>query len=97
MDINVLWTLKIDFIFQYFIIVLIIFVVMLVGGILGYVFREKVRYSMEQEMYSSIKAYNEKKSLRRAWDDTQENVSILVSYSISVNHIENKYLALSSF
>lgn len=55
--------------------VLIIFVVMLVGGILGYVFREKVRYSMEQEMYSSIKSYNEKKSLRRAWDDTQENVS----------------------
>lgn len=48
---------------------------MLVGGILGYVFREKVRYSMEQEMYSSIKSYNEKKSIRRAWDDTQENVS----------------------
>ncbi|KAG8334993.1 hypothetical protein J6590_078906 [Homalodisca vitripennis] len=58
----------------YFIMVLIILVVMLVGGILGYVFREKVRYSMEQEMYSSIKSYNEKKSLRRAWDDTQENL-----------------------
>lgn len=58
----------------YFLAVLIIFVVMLVGGILGYVFREKVRYSMEQEMYSTIKTYNEKKSVRRAWDDTQENL-----------------------
>ncbi|XP_022186177.1 tetraspanin-9-like [Nilaparvata lugens] len=58
----------------YFIIILIIFVVMLVGGILGYVFKEKVRYTMEQEMYSSIKFYNEKRNIRRAWDDTQENL-----------------------
>ena len=51
-----------------------ILVVMLVGGILGYVFREKVRHTMEQEMYSTIKRYNER-PIRRAWDDTQENVS----------------------
>lgn len=59
---------------------------MLVGGILGYVFREKVRYSMEQEMYSSIKSYNEKKSIRRAWDDTQENVSG-IQYIIIIKQI----------
>uniref|UniRef100_A0A1B6E035 Tetraspanin n=1 Tax=Clastoptera arizonana TaxID=38151 RepID=A0A1B6E035_9HEMI len=59
---------------MYFIILLIIFVVLLVGGILGYVFREKVRFSMEQEMYNTIKQYNEKKNIRRAWDDTQENL-----------------------
>ncbi|CAH1399637.1 unnamed protein product [Nezara viridula] len=59
---------------SYSLILFIILVVMLVGGILGYVFREKVRRSMEQEMNLSIKLYKEKRSIRRAWDDTQENL-----------------------
>uniref|UniRef100_A0A023FAZ5 Tetraspanin n=1 Tax=Triatoma infestans TaxID=30076 RepID=A0A023FAZ5_TRIIF len=58
----------------YALFLFIVLVVMLVGGILGYVFRGKVRHSMEQEMYSSIKLYNEKKAFRRAWDDTQDNL-----------------------
>uniref|UniRef100_A0A0A9VZB5 Tetraspanin n=2 Tax=Lygus hesperus TaxID=30085 RepID=A0A0A9VZB5_LYGHE len=58
----------------YALFLFIVLVVMLVGGILGYVFREKVRHTMEVEMYSTIKQYNEKRSIRRAWDDTQDNL-----------------------
>lgn len=57
---------------SYSLFLFIILVVMLVGGILGYVFREKVRRSMEQEMNLTIKLYNDRRSIRRAWDDTQE-------------------------
>lgn len=77
---------------------------MLVGGILGYVFREKVRYSMEQEMYSSIKSYNEKKSIRRAWDDTQENVSgihkhvyLVHTYIYFCHYIINLHLMITNY
>ncbi|KAL1116122.1 hypothetical protein AAG570_005617 [Ranatra chinensis] len=57
---------------SYALFLLMILVVMLVGGILGYVFRDKVRHTMEQEMYSAIKLYPTNKDVRRAWDDTQE-------------------------
>ena len=33
---------------QYFIIVALVFVTMLIGGILGYVFRERVQQTMRQ-------------------------------------------------
>lgn len=73
-------------IMQYSLILFIILVVMLVGGILGYVFREKVRRSMEQEMNLSIKLYKEKRSIRRAWDDTQENVTLIFIYFYLENY-----------
>jgi Tetraspanin family. len=55
--------------------VFLIFVTMLVGGILGYVFREKVRTTMEQEMQSTVRTYATNRAVKRAWDDTQERVS----------------------
>lgn len=55
-------------------IVFLIFVTMLVGGILGYVFREKVHTTMEQEMQSSLRTYATNRAVKRAWDDTQERV-----------------------
>ncbi|KAJ9594400.1 hypothetical protein L9F63_014190 [Diploptera punctata] len=58
----------------YFIIVFLIFVTMLVGGILGYVFREKVHTTMEQEMQSSLRVYFTNRGVQRAWDDTQEKL-----------------------
>ncbi|XP_059489698.1 CD151 antigen [Neocloeon triangulifer] len=58
----------------YFLLVLVIFVVMLVGGILGYVFREKVHDTMEQEMQASIRMYGQKRTVTRAWDATQETL-----------------------
>jgi tetraspanin-11 len=56
-------------------IVFLIFVTMLVGGILGYVFREKVQTTMEQEMQSTLRTYSTNRAVKRAWDDTQERVS----------------------
>lgn len=60
--------------FQYFIILFIIFVVMLVGGILCYVFRQRVQTTMQQEMLRTIRFYGEDRSITRAWDDLQEGV-----------------------
>jgi hypothetical protein len=59
---------------QYFLLVMVVFVVMLVGGILGYVFRETVHNSMEQEMQASLRQYGEKRAITNAWDSTQETV-----------------------
>lgn len=44
---------------------------MLLGGILAYVFREKVELTMKQEMFSSIKLYDVRKQVTFAWDRTQ--------------------------
>lgn len=44
---------------------------MLLGGILGYVFREKVASTMRQEMFSSMKFYGGRREITAAWDDTQ--------------------------
>ncbi|CAG2060242.1 unnamed protein product [Timema podura] len=59
---------------MYFMIVFIIFVTMLVGGILGYVFKEKVQVTMEQEMQSSLKMYTTDPDIQKAWDVTQTKV-----------------------
>lgn len=58
----------------YFMFVFLIFVTMLVGGILGYVFREKVHTTMEQEMGSTVRMYATNRAVKRAWDDTQERL-----------------------
>lgn len=56
---------------QYFVIVFLVFVVMLIGGILAYVFREKVVQTMRQEMYSSLRLYGNNRPITLAWDETQ--------------------------
>lgn len=55
----------------YFILLFLIFVTMLIGGILGYVFREKVELTMKQEMYSSTNLYGVRRQITSAWDTTQ--------------------------
>ncbi|CAK1544697.1 unnamed protein product [Leptosia nina] len=55
----------------YYILVFIIFVAMLVGGILLFVFREKVLTTLDREMHASIPNYGVKHEYTRAWDDTQ--------------------------
>lgn len=44
---------------------------MLIGGILAYVFREKVVQTMRQEMYSSLRLYGNNRPITLAWDETQ--------------------------
>lgn len=60
----------------YFILIFLIFVTMLIGGILGYVFREKVSQTMQQEMHSSMRLYGAPggRSITQAWDTTQERL-----------------------
>ncbi|ETN66467.1 tetraspanin-18 [Anopheles darlingi] len=58
----------------YFILVFLIFVTMLIGGILGYVFREKVSQTMGDEMRSSMSLYGGRRSITQAWDTTQERL-----------------------
>ncbi|KAJ0179540.1 hypothetical protein K1T71_005252 [Dendrolimus kikuchii] len=55
----------------YYILVFIIFVVMLVGGILQLVFREKILSTLDREMYASIPYYNTRHEYTKSWDDTQ--------------------------
>lgn len=58
----------------YFILIFLIFVTMLIGGILGYVFREKVSTTMRQEMYSSMKMYGSRRQVTQSWDTTQDRL-----------------------
>jgi tetraspanin-11 len=44
---------------------------MLLGGILGSVFKEKVASTMEQEMITSLKFYGSRRDVTLAWDETQ--------------------------
>lgn len=57
----------------YFLIIFLLFVMMLIGGILGYVFRSKVLGSLEQEMKTSMTHYDRIK-YREAWDATQRTL-----------------------
>ncbi|XP_026821393.1 CD151 antigen isoform X1 [Rhopalosiphum maidis] len=58
----------------YFIILFIIFIVMLVGGILCYMFRQRVQTTMQQEMLRTIRFYGDDRAITRAWDDLQEGL-----------------------
>ncbi|XP_022901718.1 CD151 antigen [Onthophagus taurus] len=55
----------------YFICVFLIFVTMLIGGILGYVFRGKIETTLENAMLASLKHYGNNRAVTDAWDETQ--------------------------
>ena len=50
------------------------FVILLIGGILGYVFREKFVDTLQREMRSSMRLYNQRQEIRAAWDTVQSQV-----------------------
>ncbi|XP_017779905.1 PREDICTED: CD151 antigen [Nicrophorus vespilloides] len=58
----------------YFIAVFLIFVTMLVGGILGYVFRAKVENTMKNTMIGSIRSYGNDRPVTEAWDEIQSRL-----------------------
>ncbi|XP_068247130.1 tetraspanin-9 [Palaemon carinicauda] len=57
----------------YFIFVLLLFVILLIGGILGYVFKDKAGTTIKHSMTSAMKEYspNSGSSITKAWDETQ--------------------------
>jgi tetraspanin-11 len=66
----------------FFVILFLIFIVMLVGGILGYIFRSEVDERMHTEMVNSVKTYKEDSKVTDAWDSVQRNVSLPSSFSL---------------
>ena len=46
---------------------------MLIGGVLGYVFRAKIVGTVEHEMKKSMNSYD-RRAIRDAWDTTQRTV-----------------------
>ncbi|GAB6033247.1 hypothetical protein CHUAL_012849 [Chamberlinius hualienensis] len=58
---------------SYFIILFLIFVILLIGGILGYVFKDKVKSSAKSTMISSITldSWESDTELQRSWDTLQ--------------------------
>ena len=62
----------------YFISLFLMFVILLVGGALGYVFRAQVEDNLRPEMRHTIEEYDPVKGdadpITKAWDDTQRNV-----------------------
>lgn len=55
----------------YFIALFLIFVTMLIGGILGYVFRGKVERTIRLGMDRSLNDYGSYRPITDAWDETQ--------------------------
>ncbi|XP_076311872.1 CD151 antigen-like [Tachypleus tridentatus] len=58
----------------FFVILFIIFIIMLVGGILGYVFRDEVDEKMKEEMLESIPLYGNDSTVTETWDRVQQNM-----------------------
>ncbi|KAJ8664976.1 hypothetical protein QAD02_006638 [Eretmocerus hayati] len=67
--------------FMYFIIVSLLFVVILIGGILGYVYREKFTESLQQRMRDSMQLYRNRKDITVAWDFAQRTAEFPRFYS----------------
>lgn len=61
--------------FQYFLQLLVVFIIMLAGGVVGYVFRGDVDKSVYKAMWESIPLYNNDTAVTHAWDEIQKNVS----------------------
>ncbi|XP_046748726.1 CD151 antigen [Diprion similis] len=59
---------------SYFIVVLLLFVTVLIGGVLGYVFREKVKSNVQQDLKNSMSQYDKHSRVRDAWDITQSTL-----------------------
>jgi tetraspanin-11 len=56
----------------------LLFVILLVGGILSYIFREQVTNTIQAEMIADIRNYNPddpENTVTKAWDETQQQLS----------------------
>jgi tetraspanin-11 len=65
------------FLLTYNVLMLLLFVVLMVGGTLAYVFREQVQWTMKAEMIADIRSYqpgDKENSVTRAWDLTQSQL-----------------------
>ncbi|XP_037071421.1 tetraspanin-11-like [Pollicipes pollicipes] len=61
--------------FSYFTILLVMFVVLLVGGIVSYVFKQRVQDTIEAQMMVSLDEYETKPAIKDAWDAAQTTLA----------------------
>ena len=76
--------------FTYFVLLFLMFVVLVIGGVLGYVFRFQVEDNLRPEMRHTITEYSpgsKANPITAAWDDTQRNLKCC---GMGVNDLENK-------
>ena len=62
----------------YFVFMSLLFVILLVGSILSYIFREQVTNTIQAEMIADIRNYNPddpENTVTKAWDETQQQLS----------------------
>merc|ERR1712106_1079764 len=62
----------------YFVFMSLFFIILVIGGILTYIFREQVSNSIQAEMIADIRSYNPddpEAKVTKAWDATQEQLS----------------------
>merc|ERR1719474_2234098 len=62
----------------YFVFMLLLFIILLIGGILAYIFREQVSNTIQAEMIHDIRNYNPAdpdNGVTKAWDETQKQLS----------------------
>merc|ERR1719500_406880 len=62
----------------YFVFMLLLFVILSVGGILSYIFREQVTDTIQAEMIADIRNYDPddpENKVTKAWDETQKQLS----------------------
>ena len=81
----------------YTVFMLLLFVVMVVGGVLAYIFREQVKNTIRAEMIADLRNYDPlepESSVTRAWDETQSQLEccgfmteqVRMSLTLSLSH-----------
>merc|ERR1719278_2467444 len=72
----------------YTVFMLLLFVVMVVGGVLAYIFREQVKNTIRAEMIADLRNYDPlepESSVTRAWDETQSQLECCGFMTAQVN------------
>merc|ERR1719427_359740 len=62
----------------YFVFTFLLFIILFIGGILSYIFREQVSNTIQAEMIADIRNYDPddpENKVTKAWDETQEQLS----------------------
>ena len=77
----------------YTVFMFLLFVVMVVGGVLAYIFREQVENTIKAEMIADIRNYDPgepEKSVTKAWDETQSQLECcgLMTEQVSSEEID---------
>ena len=83
----------------YTVFMLLLFVVMVVGGVLAYIFREQVKNTIRAEMIADLRNYNPlepESSVTRAWDETQSQLECCGFMTAQVRLVSQLSVSVSS-